>query len=340
MQFIDEAIITVRSGKGGGGSVHFRREKYIPRGGPDGGDGGKGGDIIFCADSSLSTLIDFKYKKRYEAQDGIDGQGQLKKGGNGKDIIVRLPVGTVIRDYQTNELLGDLVQDRQELMAAKGGRGGKGNHHFKTSVHQAPLHAQPGEKGEERGLKLELKLLADVGLIGFPNAGKSTLISRISNAKPKIADYPFTTLTPQLGVVRIAESKSFVVADIPGLIEGAHQGIGLGTRFLKHIERTRVFLHLIEVSQENPTENLQENVMKRCKIILHELEEFDPKLLRKKQRIVLTKIDLLKDRTILEPVIHAFHNMGYDCELISAATGEGLPKLIHHVSRDLNAGTV
>lgn len=331
MQFIDEAIITVRSGKGGVGSVHFRREKYIPKGGPDGGDGGKGGDIIFCADSSLSTLIDFKYKKKYEAQDGNDGQGQLKKGSNGKDVIVRLPVGTVIRDYQTNELLADLVQDRQQLVAAKGGRGGKGNHHFKNSVHQSPLHAQPGEQGEERGLKLELKLLADVGLIGFPNAGKSTLISKISNAKPKIADYPFTTLAPQLGVVRVAESASFVVADIPGLIEGAHRGVGLGTRFLKHIERTQVFLHLIDVSQENPLE--------RCKIILRELEQTNPKLLEKKQRIVLTKIDLLKDRTIVEPVIHSFHNMGYECELISAATGEGLPELIHHVSRDLNVGT-
>lgn len=331
MQFIDEAIITVQAGAGGAGSIHFRREKYIPRGGPDGGDGGKGGNIIFRADRSLTTLIDFKYRKRYEAEDGKPGKGQLKKGGAGADVIIHMPIGTVVRSHQTGELLADFIHDRQELVMAKGGRGGKGNNYFKNSVHQAPKRAQPGEEGEEKELKLELKLLADVGLVGFPNAGKSTLISRISNAKPKIADYPFTTLTPQLGVVRVAEQESFVVADIPGLIEGAHRGVGLGTRFLKHIERTRLLLHLIDVSEEDP--------LKRCKIILHELEATHLKLLKKKQRIVLTKIDLLKDRAILEPVISSFQKMGYECETISAVTGEGLKTLIYHVYHDLVAGT-
>lgn len=328
MKFIDEATITVHSGNGGAGAIHFRREKYIPKGGPDGGDGGKGGDVVFRADQSLSTLIDFRYKKRYEAADGDSGKGQLKKGKGGEDIIIRVPVGTTIRVNQTNELLADLIQDRDEIIVAKGGRGGKGNNHFKNSVHQAPKRAQPGEKGEEKELKLELKLLADVGLVGFPNAGKSTLISRISNAKPKIADYPFTTLTPQLGVVRISEGESFVVADIPGLIEGAHRGVGLGTQFLKHIERTRLLLHLIDVSEENPLE--------RCKIILQELSAAHSKLLRKKQRIVLTKIDLMKDKKDLIPLVSSFQKMGYECGTISAVTGEGLKTLIYDVSRDLN----
>lgn len=331
MQFIDEAMVTVRAGKGGAGSIHFRREKYIPRGGPDGGDGGKGGDVILCADRSITTLIDFKYKRRYEARDGEGGMGQLKKGRAAEAVIIHVPVGTVVRSHSTDELLADFVQDEQQLIVARGGRGGKGNNYFKNSVHQAPKRAQPGEAGEEKELKLELKLLADVGLVGFPNAGKSTLISRISNAKPKIADYPFTTLTPQLGVVRVDERKSFVVADIPGLIEGAHRGVGLGTRFLKHVERTRLLLHLIDVSEEDP--------LKRCNVILHELEATHSKLLQKKQRIVLTKIDLLQNKAILEPLISSFRKIGYECETISAVTGEGLKTLIYHVYEDLVAGT-
>ena len=246
MRFIDEAKIKINAGHGGPGSVSFRREKFIPRGGPDGGDGGRGGDIIFVASIQLGTLQDFRFKRCYQAQNGLHGSGKNKTGHNGEDIEIKIPVGTIVKDSETDTILFDFAEDGQRWVAAKGGRGGKGNAHFVTSVFQAPKFAQPGEEGGTRPLALELKLLADVSLIGYPNAGKSTLISRMSAAHPKIADYPFTTLTPNLGVVKVADYKSFVVADIPGLIEGAHKGLGLGHKFLKHIERTKITVHLMD----------------------------------------------------------------------------------------------
>ena len=332
MKFIDEATIHMRSGDGGAGCINFRREKFIPRGGPDGGDGGKGGDIIFRADHALSTLIDFRYKRIYEADRGESGQGQKRSGSHADDIVIRVPIGTIIRDHHTNELLADLTTDKQAYLALEGGRGGKGNHFFKSSTHQTPQHAQPGEPGKERDILLELKLLADVGLVGFPNAGKSTLISRISNARPKIADYPFTTLKPNLGVVRVAEEKSFVVADIPGLIEGAHRGVGLGIKFLKHLERTRLFLHLIDVSEKNPLE--------RFKTIRNELKQYDTRLLKEKQIVVFTKIDLVHDRTELNPLLSSFQDLGYDALAISSASGEGLKELIYKIDHGLKDGTL
>ena len=246
--FIDEAKIYVKGGDGGKGCVSFRREKYIPRGGPDGGDGGEGGDVIITADRNLHTLIDLRYQQHYRADRGGHGEGSNKHGKDGGDCRIRVPVGTIIKDTDTELILEDLNEDGKSLIAAKGGRGGKGNTRFKSSTNRAPRRAQKGLPGEEKWLYLELKLLADISIIGFPNAGKSTLISKISAAKPKISDYPFTTLTPNLGVVRVGDYKSFVVADIPGLIEGAYKGKGLGIRFLKHIERTKILLHLIDMS--------------------------------------------------------------------------------------------
>src|SRR4030065_1456830 len=248
MQFIDYSKIFVASGKGGKGCVSFRREKYVPRGGPDGGDGGKGGDVVIKASSQINTLLDFKYKREFHAKNGQNGMGKKMHGKNSDDLVIPVPAGTVIRDADSNEIIADLIKDGDYFIAAKGGRGGLGNSHFATSTKQVPMYAQPGENNEEKWLILELKLLADVGLIGFPNAGKSTLISVISSAKPKIADYPFTTLVPNLGVVKLKDNRSCVVADIPGLIEGAHTGAGLGVSFLRHIERTRIFLHLVDVS--------------------------------------------------------------------------------------------
>ena len=247
MRFLDEATIRIQSGSGGPGCVSFHRAKFIPKGGPDGGDGGKGGDVIFVTDSGLYTLLDFRYTREYKAKNGEPGGTQLKSGASASDLKIQVPVGTLLRDQKTGEIIVDLAEPAQEFVALKGGRGGKGNHFFKRSTVQTPQRAQPGEPSQLKEVTLELKLLADVGLIGLPNAGNSTLISRISNSKPKIADYPFTTLVPQLGVVKIEEGKSFVVADIPGLISGAHQGAGLGLQFLKHVERTKLFLHLIDI---------------------------------------------------------------------------------------------
>lgn len=329
MKFIDEAIIQIRSGNGGSGAVSFRREKYIPRGGPDGGNGGKGGSVVFTADRNLSTLIDFQYKRIYEAPRGQPGEGGNRDGASSPNIEIRVPLGTTFWDAKSNELLADLNQDKQEYVALKGGRGGKGNHFFRSSTYQAPLFAQPGEKGEFREVRLELKLIADVGIIGFPNAGKSTLISRISNAKPKIADYPFTTLTPNLGVVRISNEESFVVADMPGLIEGAHQGVGLGIKFLKHIERTKIFLHLIDLSEESPLERFEK--------INKELEEYSPKLLKKEQIVVLTKTDLFKEKKSTNALLQTFKGKGYATFAISSVQGEGIKELTYAVSAALVA---
>ncbi|MEZ0393337.1 MAG: GTPase ObgE, partial [Pseudobdellovibrionaceae bacterium] len=256
MKFIDEVNIVIASGKGGQGCVSFRREAMTPRGGPDGGDGGKGGDVILKVEKSLNSLVDFRRNKRYAAQSGQQGSGANCTGAHGSDMILHVPQGTIVRSSE-GEILVDMT-GVQEYVLLKGGRGGKGNWFFKTSVNQAPEHAQPGEPGEELEVKLELKLIADVGIVGFPNAGKSTLISRISAAKPKIADYPFTTLTPNLGVVKAGDFRNFVVADIPGLVKGAHQGIGLGIQFLKHIERTKVFVHLVDVSGMSSQDPLQD----------------------------------------------------------------------------------
>ncbi|HSE83689.1 MAG TPA: GTPase ObgE, partial [Thermodesulfobacteriota bacterium] len=248
VKFIDEAKINVKSGRGGNGCASFRREKYVPRGGPNGGDGGDGGDVIVIAKENMTSLLDYRYKRHYRAESGEHGKGKDQHGKSAPPLLIPVPIGTVIKDLSTERILGDLTEDGQTLVVAKGGRGGKGNARFATSTNQAPKKAEPGEEGEEKDLLLELKLLADVGIIGFPNAGKSTLISRISAARPKIADYPFTTLVPNLGVVSYGENKTFVVADIPGLIKGAHEGTGLGIKFLRHIERTRILIHLLDLS--------------------------------------------------------------------------------------------
>lgn len=327
MKFIDEASIHIESGKGGPGCVSFRREAHVPRGGPDGGDGGWGGDIVFEADPNLSTLIDFRYNRIYKAEDGDAGRGQKMSGANASSITIRVPLGTVIRDKKTRELLADLTNPLHPYTALEGGQGGKGNHFFKSSTQQAPLHAQTGIGGKKRDVTLELKLLADVGLIGFPNAGKSTLISRISNARPKIADYPFTTLAPNLGVVRIDENESYVVADIPGLIEGAHRGTGLGIKFLKHIERTEVFLHLIDLYEKNPIE--------RFETINNELKKFNPKLTQKKQIVVLTKADLLAHdgQKTIDDLKSIFNKRGFTVYDISAVQGKGIQTLVKDVWR-------
>ena len=345
MRFIDEAKIRVSGGHGGAGCVSFRREAFAPRGGPDGGDGGDGGDVIFVSTTQLSTLQDFKFKRIYAAPNGMHGSGANKAGKDGEDITVRLPVGTVIKDAVTGEILVDLKEEGQTWVACKGGRGGKGNAHFVTSTFQAPKFAQPGEEGENREIVLELKLLADVGIIGFPNAGKSTLISRISAARPKIADYPFTTLTPNLGVVFLSDYESFVVADIPGLVEGAHRGAGLGHKFLKHIERTRLFLHLLDGSQLLEDDGI-EKVIQHYQAIRQELGLFNEKLLHKPEIVVLNKIDLFEAdpklvqdaQTALRQRITAIrgtHPLPGEPFVISAVSGEGIPVLLQTIRREI-----
>jgi len=287
VKFIDEAIITVVAGDGGRGCVSFRREKHIPRGGPDGGDGGKGGDVVLKSTSHRRTLFPFQLKRQFNAQKGAHGQGQQKTGRNGKDLIIEIPPGTLVKDADTGKVLKDFTAVGDSYIAVQGGRGGLGNARFKTSTNRTPRFAQPGEAGQNRRLKLELKLLADVGIIGLPNAGKSTLISKISSATPKIGNYPFTTLIPTLGVVETGWGEPFVVADIPGLIEGAHQGAGLGTQFLRHIERTRILIHLIDagtIDSRHPLDHL--------KTVNRELESFNPQLTQKPQIVVINKMDL------------------------------------------------
>ncbi len=293
MRFVDEVEISVIAGKGGNGCVSFRREKFIPKGGPDGGDGGRGGNIYFIATKQLSTLSDLRYKKIIKAQNGESGKGKDKYGKKGDDIYIKVPVGTIIKDKETGEILFDLTEDGETVLVAKGGEGGKGNKHFATSTNRAPYYAEEGKEGEERNLILELKLLADVGLVGLPNAGKSTFISVVSNARPKISDYPFTTLTPNLGVIDFDDGKSIVIADIPGLIEGAASGKGLGIQFLKHIERTKILLHLLDISV-NDFNKIYENY---CKI-RNELAKFNKEILNKNELICLTKIDTVDDITL------------------------------------------
>ncbi len=288
--FVDYVKIICRSGNGGAGAVSMRREKFVPKGGPDGGNGGKGGSIYLEADSQMWTLLDFRYKRHFFAENGEGGKGALKTGKNGKDIILKVPVGTVAKDAVTGEIIGEVTEHNQKILLLEGGRGGMGNAFFKTSTHQTPRFAQPGEQGEEKEIILELKLLADVGLVGYPNAGKSTLLSVMTAAKPKIADYPFTTLVPNLGIVRYREQYSYVMADIPGIIQGASEGKGLGMRFLRHIERNSVLLFM--VSAEN------ENIAHAYNVLVSELEKFNPELLSKKRLLAVSKIDILTEEDL------------------------------------------
>ncbi len=285
MKFVDYVTVSVRSGKGGAGSVSFRRAKFEPKGGPDGGNGGEGGSVIIVADSQLYTLLDHRYNRHHFAENGHNGSGALKSGKDGNNIVLRVPVGTVVKDTDTEELIGELVVEGETMVLAQGGRGGKGNDFFNSSTHQTPRHAQPGEPGEERNITFELKLLADVGLVGFPNAGKSTLVASVSAARPKIADYPFTTLEPSLGVVSVDNFQSFVIADIPGIIEGASEGKGLGIQFLKHIERNAVLLFLIPVTSDD--------IGAEYRTLLGELEAFDASMLDKPRLVGISKLDLL-----------------------------------------------
>jgi GTP-binding protein len=332
MKFVDEVRIHVKAGDGGNGCVSFRRERFVPRGGPNGGDGGKGGDVILRADAQYSTLLDLTYPKKFLAQKGTHGKGKDQAGRDGKDLIIRVPAGTLVRDDQGGKVLQDLLLDGQQFIAAKGGRGGRGNARFATSTHRAPRHAEKGEKGEERWLWLELKLLADIGLIGYPNVGKSTLLSKISSATPKIADYPFTTLTPNLGVVRKEDHRSFVVADIPGLIEGASRGAGLGLTFLRHVERTRLLIHLLDVS-----EGTHRNPVRDFQALNHELEAYHPSLREKNQIVALNKIDLPSVRERTADLKKQFEEMGYRLFLISGKTGEGVRELLEAVSQTLES---
>lgn len=321
--FLDHAKIFIKSGDGGNGVVSFRREKFVPKGGPNGGDGGKGGDIIFKANAQLSTLIDFSYKRHYKAGRGKHGEGGLKTGKDGHDEVIEVPCGSIIKDAVTGDILADLTENGETKIVLKGGRGGRGNNHFKTPTNQAPRYCETGKPGEEKDVVIELKLIADVGLVGFPNAGKSTLISKISAAKPKIADYPFTTLVPNLGIVRYKEYESFVVADIPGIIEGASDGKGLGIQFLRHIERTKILLFLIDTTNLLEATTKKE-FLKEYKTLLKELENYSEELLKKPRIICFTKID-----AITEELKKKLSKMKTDETkiLISAVSGEGLDKL-------------
>ncbi|MBI5742019.1 MAG: GTPase ObgE [Nitrospirae bacterium] len=323
MQFIDQVKVYVKAGDGGRGCVSFRREKYVPKGGPDGGDGGRGGHVIFKPSRELNTLLDIKYQQQYAAQRGEHGMGKNMHGKNGKDLIIPVPLGTLIKEFESGEVLCDLTDEGQEFVAAKAGRGGLGNSHFKTATRQAPKFAQPGEHGEEKTLTLELKLLADVGLIGLPNAGKSTLISVMSAARPKIADYPFTTLIPNLGVVKYGDFRSYVIADIPGLIEGAHRGAGLGFQFLRHVERTSILLHLVDISEMkegDPVENFEK--------INKELELYSPELMKKPLTVVGTKLDIKGNGERLDRLAGYCKDRGYDFFPICAVTGDGIKELM------------
>ena len=324
--FIDRAAIYVKGGDGGNGVVSFRREKFIPKGGPDGGDGGHGGDVILVADEGLSTLLDFQHRRHFRAQRGTHGQGANRHGKRGGPLIVPVPVGTVVRDAQTHDVLGDLVQHGQRLMIARGGRGGRGNARFATPTHRTPRKAEPGEPGEERTVELELKLIADVGLVGFPNAGKSTLLSRVSAARPKIADYPFTTTEPYLGVVALPDGRSFVLADIPGLIEGAHEGAGLGHTFLRHISRTSVLIHLVDLAapERDPVADFQ--------AVNTELRLYDPALGQRPMLVALNKIDQPEARARAAGVAETLGRMGHRTFPISGATGEGVEPLLYAAS--------
>ncbi|MGE5401406.1 MAG: GTPase ObgE [Ignavibacteriales bacterium] len=327
--FIDYAEIEVRAGHGGSGQVSFRREKYVPKGGPSGGDGGVGGSVILIAQHNLHTLLDFRYKKKYEAPDGEKGGNSLKDGKNGKDIIIKVPVGTVIKDRDTGEIIADLDCDEKTIVIARGGIGGRGNSKFATPTNQTPRFAEPGRPGEERFITLELKLIADVGLVGFPNAGKSTLISVISAAKPKIADYPFTTLEPNLGIVQYKDYQSFVVADIPGIIEGAHEGKGLGLKFLRHIERTGILLFLIDISSED--------YQKDYDTLVNELERYSSVLINKKRIVALSKADIIEEKELKKIKKTKLKHYDNPLFVFSSASKYGLSELIDFLWTQLRA---
>ena len=328
--FVDYAKIVIKSGDGGDGAATFRREKYVAAGGPDGGDGGKGGDVYFAVDPNSNTLIDFRYTKKFKAENGQNGSGSHKFGKSGQDCIIKVPLGTIVRDAETNKVIMDLSEEGQKELILKGGRGGKGNSHFATSTRQAPRFAIDGEKGKEKEIILELKLLADVGLVGFPNVGKSTILSRVTKATPKIADYHFTTIDPNLGVVKTKYEDSFVLADIPGIIEGASEGIGLGTQFLRHVERTRLLLHVIDIAGtegRNPVEDFYK--------INDELKKYSEKLANRKQIIVANKIDSMQDDNNIREIQKLAKEKNIEVFKISAVTGEGLEELFNHVAEIL-----
>ena len=328
--FTDYAKIIIKSGNGGDGAVTFRREKYVAAGGPDGGDGGKGGDIYFRVDPNANTLIDFRYTKKFKAQNGENGSGGNKYGKSGEDLYIDVPIGTIIRDSETGKIVADLSKEGQVELVLKGGRGGKGNSHFATATRQVPRFAQAGEDGEEKEVILELKLLADVGLLGFPNVGKSTFLSVVTDAKPKIANYHFTTIEPNLGVVKTENGDSFVIADIPGIIEGASEGIGLGIQFLRHVERTRLLLHVIDVSGvegRNPVQDFH--------TINEELKKYSEKLSQRKQIIVANKIDIMQDDTGYKELEKLAKEQNIEIFKISGATGQGIKELLNRVSEVL-----
>lgn len=329
MKFIDEAIIQVLAGKGGDGVASFRREKFIPRGGPDGGDGGRGGSVFAIADRNINTLIDYRFARIHRAKNGQNGQGSDRYGKSAEDIVLRVPVGTLIKDSNTGETVADLVHDQQKVVLAKGGEGGIGNLHFKSSTNRAPRQFTYGEPGQEFELKLELKVLADVGLLGMPNAGKSTLIRAVSAARPKVADYPFTTLQPNLGMVRIDQNRSFVMADIPGLIEGAAEGIGLGHHFLKHLSRTRLLLHVIDMMPLNEDTDL----VHEAHALVKELQKYDESLYQKPRWLVLNKTDMMPAEKRSELCSQFVEKLGWEDKyfIISALTGEGCKPLTYAI---------
>jgi len=330
MQFIDEAEIHVKAGDGGAGAVAFRREKYAPRGGPSGGDGGNGGDVVLETDARLTTLLDFRFKREYRARNGEPGRGRDQNGHAAKELVLKVPPGTLVKDSASGGVLADLREDGIRYMLAKGGRGGLGNMNFATPTLQAPRFAQPGTEGEEKRVRLELRLLADVGMVGFPNAGKSTLVARLSRARPRIADYPFTTLTPHLGVVQYKDGRSFVLSDLPGLIEGAHRGAGLGHRFLKHMQRCRAMVHLVDASQER-------DLVADFEAVRRELVLFDEALGRKEQVVAANKIDVPEARERAEAFKKKLARKKIRVHLISGVTGEGTQELLDAMVRALEA---
>lgn len=331
--FADSAKIIIKSGKGGDGHVSFRREKYVPNGGPDGGDGGRGGDLIFQVDEGLNTLGDFRHRRKYAAENGEDGKKRNCHGKNGEDLVVKVPAGTIIRDAESDKVIADMSGDNTTQIILKGGKGGLGNQHFATSTMQAPKYAQPGQPGIELEVRLELKVIADVGLVGFPNVGKSTLLSRVTNARPKIANYHFTTLNPNLGVVDLEDAGGFVIADIPGLIEGASQGVGLGHAFLKHIERTKVMIHIVDAASVEGRDPIAD-----IYAINQELENYNPELLKKPQVIAANKIDAIYDEeeSALPALKKEFESQGIRVFPISAVSGQGIKELLYHVSELLS----
>ena len=325
--FIDYVKITAKSGNGGNGAITFRREKYVAAGGPDGGDGGRGGSVYFTVDPDMNTLLDFRFKRKFKAEDGKNGEGSHRFGKSGEDLYIKVPIGTIVKDAETGKVVTDLSKEGQTELILPGGRGGKGNSHFATSTRQAPRFARDGEKGIEKEFILELKLLADVGLLGFPNVGKSTFISKVTSAKPKIADYHFTTLVPNLGVVKGEYGDSFVIADIPGIIEGASEGTGLGIQFLRHIERTKLLLHFLDVSGSEGR-----NPVYDFNVINEELKKYSEKLATRKQVIVANKVDIMQDSSLYEEVEKIAKDNNLELFKISAATGEGIKELMKRIS--------